>query len=98
MNRTNTADKTTPILLHRPEIFGIGRIRIHLLGISLGFMMLVASVGLGLGQLFEQFPALYTALRYGGAAYLLTIELRLAHPWAHPPQPWLGGRPPADAG
>ena len=58
--------------------FGIRRSLPHMLGISLGFMLLVAAVGLGLGQLFEQFPPLYTALRYGGAAYLLYLAWKIA--------------------
>ena len=58
--------------------FGVRRSLPHMLGISLGFMLLVAAVGLGLGQLFEQFPPLYTALRYGGAAYLLYLAWKIA--------------------
>ena len=58
--------------------FGIRRSLPHMLGISLGFMLLVAAVGLGLGQLFEQFPPLYTALRYGGTAYLLYLAWKIA--------------------
>ena len=58
--------------------FGIRRSLPHMLGISLGFMLLVAAVGLGLGQLFEQFPPPYTVLRYGGAAYLLYLAWKIA--------------------
>ncbi|MDG9923027.1 MULTISPECIES: LysE family translocator [unclassified Pseudomonas] len=58
--------------------FGVRRSVPHMLGISLGFMVLVAAVGLGLGQLFEQFPPLYTALRYAGAAYLLYLAWKIA--------------------
>lgn len=58
--------------------FGVRRSLPHMLGISLGFMVLVAAVGLGLGQLFEQFPPLYSALRYGGAAYLLYLAWKIA--------------------
>ena len=58
--------------------FGIRRSLPHMLGISLGFMLLVAAVGLGLGQLFEQFPPLSTALRYGGAADLLDLAWKSA--------------------
>ncbi|MBD9425357.1 LysE family translocator [Pseudomonas sp. PDM15] len=58
--------------------FGVRRSVPHMLGISLGFMVLVAAVGLGLGQLFEQFPPLYAALRYAGAAYLLYLAWKIA--------------------
>lgn len=58
--------------------FGVRRSVPHMLGISLGFMLLVICVGLGLGQLFEQFPALYQVLRYAGAAYLLYLAWKIA--------------------
>lgn len=58
--------------------FGLRRSVPHMLGISLGFMVLVICVGLGLGQLFAQFPALYTLLRYLGAAYLLYLAWKIA--------------------
>lgn len=58
--------------------FGVRRSLPHMLGISLGFMVLVIAVGLGLGQLFERFPALYTALRYAGGAYLFYLAWKIA--------------------
>ena len=58
--------------------FGLRRSLPHMFGISLGFMLLVASVGLGLGQLFEQVPLLYNVLRYLGAAYLLYLAWKIA--------------------
>jgi threonine/homoserine/homoserine lactone efflux protein len=59
--------------------FGLRRSLPHMFGISLGFMLLVASVGLGLGQLFEQVPLLYSVLRYLGAAYLLYLAWKIAN-------------------
>lgn len=59
--------------------FGLLRSLPHMFGISLGFMLLVASVGLGLGQLFEQVPLLYSVLRYLGAAYLLYLAWKIAN-------------------
>ncbi|HSC84879.1 MAG TPA: LysE family translocator [Pseudomonas sp.] len=58
--------------------FGVRRSLPHMFGISLGFMLLVICVGLGLGQLFEQVPLLYSILRYGGAAYLLYLAWKIA--------------------
>lgn len=58
--------------------FGLRRSVPHMLGISLGFMVLVMCVGFGLGQVFEQVPALYTVLRYLGAAYLLYLAWKIA--------------------
>jgi threonine/homoserine/homoserine lactone efflux protein len=50
----------------------------HLVGITLGFSLLVAAVGFGLGGLFEAVPALHNLLRYGGAAYLVYLAWRIA--------------------
>jgi len=58
--------------------FGLRRSLPHMLGISLGFMVLIICVGLGLGQVFAQFPVLYTLLRYLGAAYLLYLAWKIA--------------------
>ena len=58
--------------------FGMRRSLPHMFGISLGFMLLVICVGLGLGQVFEQVPALYSLLRYLGAAYLLYLAWKIA--------------------
>jgi len=58
--------------------FGLRRSLPHMFGISLGFMLLVMAVGLGLGQVFERLPQLYTALRYLGAAYLLYLAWKIA--------------------
>ena len=59
--------------------FGIRRSIPHMLGISLGFMLLVVCVGLGLGRLFDQAPILHTLLRYAGAAYLLYLAWKIAN-------------------
>lgn len=58
--------------------FGIRRSLPHMLGISIGFMVMVAAVGLGLHQVFEEVPLLYSLLRYGGAAYLVYLAWKIA--------------------
>lgn len=58
--------------------FGFLRTIPHALGISLGFMLLVVAVGLGLGEIFNAVPWTYTALRWAGAAYLLYLAWRIA--------------------
>ncbi|MDM8349711.1 LysE family translocator [Pseudomonas sp. sp1636] len=73
--------------------FGVRRSLPHMLGISLGFMLLVMSVGLGLGQLFEQLPLLHTVLRYLGAAYLLYLAWKIAHAGAPDSQVGAGAKP-----
>lgn len=59
--------------------FGLRRSLPHMFGISLGFMLLVASVGLGLGQVFEKVPMLHNVLRYAGATYLLYLAWKIAN-------------------
>ncbi|CAN7544333.1 LysE family translocator [Pseudomonas sp. LjRoot71] len=73
--------------------FGLRRSLPHMFGISLGFMLLVASVGLGLGQLFEQVPLLYNVLRYLGAAYLLYLAWKIANSGAPDSQSNAAGKP-----
>jgi len=58
--------------------FGVRRSIPHALGISIGFMVMVLAVGLGLGEVFKAWPALYTVLRYVGAAYLLYLAWKIA--------------------
>jgi threonine/homoserine/homoserine lactone efflux protein len=73
--------------------FGLRRSLPHMLGISLGFMVLVMAVGLGLGQLFEQVPMLYSVLRYLGAAYLLYLAWKIANSGAPDSQADERGKP-----
>ncbi|WP_122440034.1 LysE family translocator [Pseudomonas viridiflava] len=58
--------------------FGFGRTLPHMLGISIGFFVLVLAVGFGLGSVFKAWPVLYTLLRYAGAAYLLYLAWKIA--------------------
>ena len=58
--------------------FGFRRTAPHMLGIVIGFTIMVATIGLGLAEIFERFPAIHQVLRYGGAAYLLYLAYRIA--------------------
>ncbi len=58
--------------------FGWRRTMPHMLGVCLGFTFMVALMGLGLGQIIARFPALYTLLKYAGAAYLLWLAWKIA--------------------
>ncbi|MGW3482465.1 LysE family translocator [Rhodococcus sp. PSBB049] len=58
--------------------YGFVRSIPHMLGISIGFGIMVFAVGLGLGQVFTAFPLAYTVLRFVGAAYLLWLAWRIA--------------------
>jgi len=58
--------------------FGIVRTIPHMLGISVGFLVLLLAVGFGLGAVLAAFPALHTVLKVAGAAYLLYLAWKIA--------------------
>jgi len=58
--------------------FGFARTVPHVLGISIGFGLMVLIVGAGLGALFEKYPMFHSALRWVGATYLLYLAWRIA--------------------
>lgn len=58
--------------------FGIARTVPHMLGISIGFFVLLLAVGFGLGALLTAFPALHTALKIAGSVYLLYLAWKIA--------------------
>lgn len=57
--------------------FGLGRTVPHMLGICVGFPLMVFVIGLGLGEVFTQFPWLKTALKYVAAANFLWLAWTL---------------------
>ncbi|QLG93482.1 LysE family translocator [Pseudomonas yamanorum] len=73
-----TPGPNNTMLLASGVNFGFRRSIPHALGISIGFMLLVISVGLGLGEVFKALPWAYTLLRYVGAAYLLYLAWKIA--------------------
>lgn len=58
--------------------FGFRRGLPHLWGVALGFAVMMLAVGLGLGAVFQAYPAAYTVLKYAGAAYLLYLAWQIA--------------------
>jgi len=58
--------------------FGFRRSLPHMLGIAIGFGVMNGLVGLGLGQIFERWPVLYTAMKIVGALYLLWLAWGIA--------------------
>jgi threonine/homoserine/homoserine lactone efflux protein len=66
------------MLLASGVTFGFRRTLPHMLGIFGGFTAMVALVGLGLGQVFERWPALFMILKYAGAAYMLRLAWGIA--------------------
>ena len=62
--------------------FGFARTGPHMLGVILGFMLMVVLVGLGLGAVFNALPGAMLGLKAASAAYLLHLAWRIA---ASPP-------------
>jgi len=58
--------------------FGFQRTLPHLLGVCIGFLLLFAVIGFGLGAVFAAYPVLQTVLKYAGAAYLIFLAVRIA--------------------
>ncbi len=58
--------------------FGFRRTLPHMFGIGSGFFILLLAVGFGMGSLLERVPLLYTALKAGGALYLIYLAWKIA--------------------
>jgi threonine/homoserine/homoserine lactone efflux protein len=58
--------------------FGFGRTIPQMVGLTLGFGVLVMAVGLGLAGALHAEPRLHTGLRYAGGAYLLYLAWCIA--------------------
>ncbi|MAU53685.1 MAG: hypothetical protein CMN17_15240 [Roseovarius sp.] len=66
--------------------FGFVRTIPHMLGVGLGFPMMLVCVGLGVMQIFDLWPPAYTLLKLASVAYLLWLAGKIAN-----------AAPPADA-
>ena len=66
------------MLLASGANFGFRATVPHLLGVASGFLVLVASVGLGLAAVFVRWPWVYAGMRWVGAAYMLFLAWRIA--------------------
>jgi threonine/homoserine/homoserine lactone efflux protein len=58
--------------------YGFRRSVPMILGVVVGFPMMIGLVGLGLGGIFKVYPLLYTILKYAGAAYMLYLAWKIA--------------------
>lgn len=58
--------------------FGLRRSLPHLLGICIGFSVMLFLVGLGLHTVLSTYPIVLQVMRYAGASYLLWLAWKLA--------------------
>ncbi|MBB5504788.1 LysE family translocator [Paraburkholderia atlantica] len=72
-----TPGPNNTMLLASGVNFGFRRTLPHLSGISVGVVLLMLSVGAGLGEAFVHFPVLYTVLEVVSVAYLLYLAWKI---------------------
>ena len=58
--------------------FGFARTAPHLIGVILGFGLMIVLVGLGLNVVFERFPSVLPVMRVVGSVYMLWLALKIA--------------------
>ena len=59
--------------------FGFRRTVPHMLGVSLGFVLMAFLVGVGLAGLFQTYPVAQTALKVISVVYMLWLAWKIAH-------------------
>jgi len=59
--------------------FGVRRGMPHLLGICIGFPVMLALIGLGFGTLFQLFPVLHEIIKIVGIVYLVYLAWKIAN-------------------
>ena len=58
--------------------FGFRQTIPHMLGVSLGFVLMTILVGIGIMQLFDQFPISYQILKVVSVLYMLFLAYKIA--------------------
>jgi threonine/homoserine/homoserine lactone efflux protein len=58
--------------------FGFAKTLPHMLGVSIGFVLMTILIGLGLAQIFVRFPMTYTILKVGSVTYLTYLAWKIA--------------------
>jgi len=58
--------------------FGISRTMRHVIGINIGFPLMLVAVGLGMGAAFHEYPKLYTVLQVMSIAYMAYLAYGIA--------------------
>jgi threonine/homoserine/homoserine lactone efflux protein len=58
--------------------FGFRRTLPHMLGVTVGYPLMLLLVGLGLARVFIAVPAIHVALKYVSIGYLLYLAVRIA--------------------
>ncbi len=59
--------------------YGFRRTVPHMLGISIGFLVMMVMTGMGLVQIFDLYPVSYTILKIASVAYMLFLAWKIAN-------------------
>jgi threonine/homoserine/homoserine lactone efflux protein len=78
VSSTMTPGPNNIMLLSSGLTFGYKRTIPHILGVTLGFSLMVLLVGLGFGIIFEKFPVVLKVLKVVGIAYLFWMAYKIA--------------------
>ncbi|WP_283425580.1 LysE family translocator [Shimia sagamensis] len=73
--------------------FGFARTIPHMLGVGIGFVVMVALVGIGLMQVFDNYPIAHTVLAVASVTYLLWLAWKVANAGAPDEGEGTGGTP-----
>jgi threonine/homoserine/homoserine lactone efflux protein len=73
-----TPGPNNAMLTSSGSLWGFRRTVPHMLGVSIGFPVMLMAVASGLGTLLRHHPSLLTAMRWLGAAYLLYLAWKIA--------------------
>ncbi|WP_045836620.1 LysE family translocator [Hyphomicrobium sp. 99] len=73
-----TPGPNNTMLLTSGVNFGFDRTRPHVLGVTIGFTIMIVAVALGIGRVFTAFPTVFSALRIVSIGYLLWLAWRIA--------------------
>lgn len=76
---TATPGPNNMMLLASGVNFGYRRSLPHMIGITIGFFVMLFAVGAGLGALLTSAPQIHTALKFIGGGYLLYLAWRIAN-------------------
>jgi len=66
------------MLLSSGLTFGYKKTLAHIVGVMVGFPMMIIAVGLGMGTVFDMYPSLYDVLKVVGIGYLVWMAYKIA--------------------
>jgi threonine/homoserine/homoserine lactone efflux protein len=75
---TVTPGPNNVMLTASGSAFGFRRTLPHILGVTIGFPLMVFALGLGVGEIFTRYAQIHLALKYIGAVYLFYLAWRIA--------------------